>query len=544
MAYLLQQLLTQTAERRPEQVAVVDQARSISYAELESRSNQLAQVLVDQGVRRGDRVGLCLSKSLEAIVGLFGILKAGAAYVPLDPASPARRLAFILGNCATRALVTSERKLRDLAPTFSELPDLELVVIVDSSGDVDEPLGGSLERPRRLGPRALDSVSSDPPALSQPPIEDDLAYILYTSGSTGEPKGVMISHRASLTFVDWACAYFGLDATDRLSSHAPLHFDLSIFDLFAAVEAGASIVLVPEALSVFPINLAQLIERERITTWYSVPSVLSRLVLHGNLRERDLSALRRILFAGEVFPTKYLRQLQALIPQAEYHNLYGPTETNVCTHYRVELLGPEQTDPVPIGRACANSEVFALDERGQLAAPGELGELYVRGPSLMKGYWGAPERTAEVLLPHPLGELASEQKVYRTGDLVILQADGTYRFVGRRDSMVKSRGYRIELGEIEAALYAHPGVEEAAVLPIPDELIGNTLHAVVAARDPAPTVGDLLRFCAERLPRYMLPGEVEVRATLPKTSTGKIDRSALARERLESRPDRAERGNR
>jgi acyl-coenzyme A synthetase/AMP-(fatty) acid ligase len=346
----------------------------------------------------------------------------------------------------------------------------------------------------------------------------------------------MISHRASLTFVNWASECFDLRPSDRVSNHAPLHFDLSTFDIFAAVKAGATMVPVPEELSVFPMNMADFIERQGITTWYSVPSVLTRLVLHSELGTRDFSSLRQILFAGEVFPTKYLRQLMAAIPHAGYFNLYGPTETNVCTFYQVGELPPGGDEPIPIGRACANTEVFAVNERSELAGTDEVGELYVRGPSLMKGYWAMPERSAEALVPNPLGSPRWAERVYRTGDLVTRTAEGDYRFVGRRDSMVKSRGYRIELGEIETALYAHPDVQEAAVLAIPDDEIGNVIHAVVVTRAAAPlSAAQLQRYCGERIPRYMIPSAIHFRDALPKTSTGKVDKPALLRERVEGR---------
>jgi amino acid adenylation domain-containing protein len=348
----------------------------------------------------------------------------------------------------------------------------------------------------------------------------------------------MISHRASLTFVSWACATFGLQATDRVSSHAPLHFDLSIFDLFATIKAGGTVVLVPEELSIFPVNLADFIEEQRIAVWYSVPSVLTRLVLHGELKRHRFSALHTVLFAGEVFPLKYLRQLTALLPHPRYFNLYGPTETNVCTYYPVSELPPEWTEPLPIGRACANTDTFAVTDQGTIASAGEVGELYVRGPTLAKGYWGLPERSKEVFVANPIRPVLWEEKVYRTGDLVRVLADGNYLFLGRRDNMIKSRGFRIELGEIEAVLYRHPAIEEAAAIPVPDELAGNLIKAIIVTRPgQTPTRGDLEHFCAERLPRYMVPSMIEYAASLPKTSTGKIDRPLLIKEHAVRRPN-------
>jgi amino acid adenylation domain-containing protein len=520
--YLLHQLLAESAERSPHKEAVSDGERSLSYTELDRASNQVARALRASGVVRGDRVGIYLPKSLAAIVSIFGILKAGGVYVPLDPTAPAPRLAYIISNCEIRSVISVGAGVPTLKKMFPEASPLRTVILADDQGGE-----GTQGCPAAvcLTWREVGEYPETVPLVEG--TETDLAYILYTSGSTGSPKGVMISQRNALTFINWAFDCFGLTNTDRLSNHAPFHFDLSIFDIFAAIKAGATIVLVPEGISVFPIRLAQFIAHNRITIWYSVPSVLTLLVLYGNLHTFELAHLRAILFAGEVFPVKYLRQLMALIPSAKYYNLYGPTETNVCTFYEVQEVAPERTDPVPIGKACANTEVFALNEHNRKVAVGEVGELYVRGPSLMKGYWGDPEKTAEVMVQNPLPSYGQDQ-VYRTGDLVRIDAEGNYIYVGRRDHMVKSRGYRIELGEIEAVLGSHADIKEAAVVAIPDELIGNRLKACIVAADPARlSRTEVEKYCAERLPRYMIPHLVEFYSALPKTSTGKIDRKAL-----------------
>jgi amino acid adenylation domain-containing protein len=513
MAHLLQQLLRDGAQRHPEAPAVRARGRSLTYGELEARSSQLAHLLRDRGVARGDRVGLFFPKAVESVVAMLGVLKAGAAYVPLDPHAPAQRVAGIAADCGLRALVTTGERLATLPPAA-----LACAVLVSGSAADDAAVAWS----------ALDAFpASAPPEAS---IETDLAYILYTSGSTGRPKGVMLTHRNALTFVDWCAATFAIRPEDHLSNHAPLHFDLSVFDVYNALEAGAAVTLIHEEVALFPQRLAALIETQGITVWYSVPSALVYLLQHGDLGARDLDRLRLVLFAGEVFPMKYLRQLADVLPRTELYNLYGPTETNVCTYHRVDRARLGGQERLPIGRACANTETLVLDGEGRPVGAGESGELFVRGPAVTPGYWGDPEKTGRALVPNPL-QSWSQERLYRTGDLVILDEHGEYQFLGRRDNQVKSRGYRIELGDVEAALYAHPAVVEAAVIAVRDEEIGSRLRAFVALKEGhGLTAAELQKHCGSLVPRYMVPESVELRPSLPKTSTGKTDRTRLAAE--------------
>ena len=377
---------------------------------------------------------------------------------------------------------------------------------------------------------------SGEPLAEERAIETDLAYILYTSGSTGTPKGVMISHRNSLTFVDWAAAAAGLSEQDRVCSPAPLHFDLSVFDIFATCRAAACLTVLPEGAATFPVSIARWLEAERISVWYSVPSVLTLLACYGSLQQFDLPGLRMVIFAGEVFPPKHLARLIAELPHPRYLNWYGPTETNVCTAFEVPA-GWADDHPAPIGKACANTEVFAVTSEGRrVSRPGEEGELYVRGPSLMRGYWGQPAKTSEALVRNPF-RAEYDELVYRTGDLVTLEPAGNYAYLGRRDSMVKVRGYRVELGEVEVTLHRHPAIREAAVLPVPDELLGSRLRAVVTADGGSNlTRESVLDHCRRWLPSYMVPDIVEFREEMPRTSTGKVDRAGLAQEPTEVEP--------
>lgn len=522
---LVHDLLAESAARFPERVAVVDGQRHATYAELDATANRLAHLLTECGVRHGDRVGLYLEKSLEAVIGIYGILKAGATYVPLDPGAPPARLGTIAGDAGLRCLITGTEKEGDWAALVAEGAPVETLVVLNTVGsDPAGPEGVHVVTARALAGKPAEMPPDVPRSTS------DLAYILYTSGSTGVPKGVMLSHLNALAFVDWAVAEFRVTETDRLSSHAPLHFDLSVFDLYAAAKAGAAVVIVPAQLALFPVELARWIREAEITVWYSVPSILTLLVLRGKLAEVELPALRTILFAGEVFPTKHLHRLMELLPHVRFANLFGPTETNVCTWYEVPRWTGEPPAAIPIGKAISGVEVFAVREDGTVAPAGEVGELYVRGPTVMQGYWGDAERTARVLVREWNGE-TSDFPVYRTGDLAYVDESGSWIFLGRRDSQIKSRGYRIELGDIEAALNQHPAVVECAVVAIPDEVVTNRIKACVVRRGE---VGgdELNRFLGERLPRYMAPELYEFRDSLPRSSTGKIDRRALAEEAL------------
>ena len=516
-ARVLHELLAASAEAHPDRPAVRDRGRELTYAELDDRASRIAALLRALGVAPGDRVGIYLDKQAQALAGIYGVLKAGAAYVPLDPQAPTARTGYIAGDCGIRVLLTGVEKAKGWEALVQDGAPLEALVVLNDSGN------GALQPPEGVTIVRSADVDAQAPAEAAAVDPDDVAYILYTSGSTGSPKGVVLSHRNALTFVDWAVECFEVGHEDRLSSHAPLHFDLSIFDLFAAGHTGAAVVLVPAIDAMFPRSVSRFIADNEITVWYSVPTALSALATKGGLAGGEFPHLRTVLFAGEVFPTKYLRQLMGLLPHVRFYNLYGPTETNVCTYHEVATPPASDTEPIPIGKAIANVDVFALTDKGTVAAPGAVGELLVRGPSVMQGYWGDRERTDRMLVPDPLGGV---ERVYRTGDLVQEGEDGAYLFLGRRDSQVKSRGYRIELGEIEAALNAHPAVVECAVLAIPDELVTNRIKAAVALRDTVPD-GELARFCAERIPTYMVPEAFQLFDSLPKTSTGKMDRETL-----------------
>jgi amino acid adenylation domain-containing protein len=352
---------------------------------------------------------------------------------------------------------------------------------------------------------------------------DGIAYMLYTSGSTGRPKGVTISHRASTAFVDWCSDTFGPRADDVFSSHAPLHFDLSVHDVYVSLKHGATLVLVSEALGKDPLKLAPFIAERGITVWYSTPSILSLLAQHGKLERHDYAKLRIVHFAGEVFPIPQFRAVYALLPHPRYFNLYGPTETNVCTWYEVTRLEDDRTEPFPIGPVCAHYRGRVVDPLGRDVPFGQEGELVIAGPGVMSGYWSLPEQNAAAFLEDGRGE-----RWYRTGDLVVETAEQGYIFHGRRDRMVKRRGYRVELGEIEAGLATHAQVREVAVVAGAAADGGVRIKAFVSFKEGArPTMIAMKQFCMTALPKYMVPDVFGFLDALPRTSTDKIDYQTL-----------------
>ncbi len=501
----LEDFLTGSAQRTPDAVAAYEpDGAAIAYGALNEYSNRITLALTGLGAKPGDRIGLCVPKDIAALAAVFGALKAGCAYVPTDYQAPVARTAFIFNDCEVRAIVAHGAvagPLREaLSGAWRETPF-----------PVHGAHGGELVLLAREG------------AVCDSGHGAELAYILYTSGSTGKPKGVMHSHATALAFIDWCSDVFSPNAADRFSSHAPFHFDLSILDIYVPIKHGGAVVLIGSEAGKQPGVLADIIAEREISIWYSTPSILRMLVEHGDIAARAFPALRIVNFAGEVFPIKHLRALMAAWPGRRYLNLYGPTETNVCTYYEVEgALEDARTTPLPIGRQCSDDETRVIDTDGTDVAPGEEGELIVAGGSVMLGYWNLSERNREAFIE------AGGRAWYRTGDIVRDAGGGEYVFVGRRDRMVKRRGYRVELGEIETALHAHPDITEAAAIARANGDGEVEIIAFYAWTGPAPaSVIKLKQFCAQRLPVYMSPDRLVGLEALPKTSTDKIDYERL-----------------
>lgn len=490
----LVELVAAAVAAHGDRAAVVDvDGAETTYATLDRLADRFAAALVASGVRPGDRVGVCRWKSVDTIAALLGIMRAGAAYVPVDPASPPERNRTIFEDGGVAAIVLDDR-------TADGVPGLAGV-------------------PRIVGRPDGDDVVFTP---ATSPVPDDLAYILYTSGSTGRPKGVCLEHRHATSFVDWCIRTFQCGPEDRCSSHAPFHFDLSILDLWMTLASGAAVCLIEESLAKDPRGLAQFVEDRAISIWYSVPSILGLMATAGRLAEHRHERLRVVCFAGEVFPLPGLRAVRAAWPEPAFWNLYGPTETNVCTAYRLpDEIDASRTEPFPIGPPCDHCEVRLVDDAGADVGIGEVGRLVCRGGPVMRTYWGRDPEDIEAFV-----EIDGD-RWYDTGDLGAADADGIIQFHGRRDRMVKRHGYRIELGEIEAGLDRCDDLVEAAVWATHEEGV-TTIHAAVAGRpDRRVSVIGLRSHCARALPPYMTPDRFHLVEALPRTSTGKIDYQAL-----------------
>jgi amino acid adenylation domain-containing protein len=486
-AQVLTDILHEGVRRNPLGVAVREPGAEITYRELDELANRVARALLERGVVPGDRVGIWMPKSIDAVTAMQAVLRVGAAYVPVDPLSPVARARQILTDSAVSVCVTEPERAAALS----------------NAGAIRTLLLGK-------GGPGLEAMSAAP-VPAAPATSDSLAYILYTSGSTGRPKGVCISHRNALAFIDWAVAELEPSPSDRFSSHAPFHFDLSVLDLYAAFASGACVSLIPEGIAFVGARLVEFARREGITIWYSVPSALTMMMDAGGLLDAEPTSLRAIVFAGEPFPIGPLRRLRRRFPDARLLNLYGPTETNVCTYHEVFEIPNHQVSCVPIGRACSGDRVWAVKADGHEAGIGETGELLVDGPTVMLGYWGRP----------------AHEGPYRTGDIVQRLDLSNYAYLGRRDAMVKVRGHRVELGEVEAAVSAHPSVREAAAVAVGSGTDTRLVAAVSFRNGSSASLLDLKRECALRLPRYMIVHGLHELPALPRTPNGKVDRRAL-----------------
>lgn len=517
MDYLVHHMLQGSARRAPQKEALVHKEQRLSYGEVAAKTASLASGLVRAGLCRGDRVGIYLEASVPQVLSIFAASQSGGVFVPINALLFPEQVAHIARDCGMKCLITTPAKLTSLQEVLPQIPTLEFVVV--TAGDGVPAISLPLHRFEDLtGP----SPSAPPKDQA---ISKDLAAILYTSGSTGKPKGVMLSHANMMAGSTIVSTYLDISSNERILAVLPFSFDAGLNQLMTAFQQGGTIVLTN---FVFAREIVQTLINEKITGLAGVPTLWSLLAQPNSaLDKQPLAHLRYITNTGGAMPQSVLAVLRKSLPTTKIFLMYGLTEA-----FRSTFLPPEELDrrPTSMGKAIPDTEILLINEQGELCKPGEVGELVHRGPTVSMGYWGRPEETEKALRKNPLllPEMGDSEKVCYSGDLVKMDEEGFLYYVGRRDTMIKSSGFRISPTEVEEVLFSSGKLRQAAVIGIPDEVLGQTVKAFVVSRNgEPPNPEDLLVYCAEKMPRYMVPKAIEFLAELPKTTSGKVDYPAL-----------------
>lgn len=508
--HTLTQIVENAARLHPEREAFRCGSTSLSYSDLDVKSNQLAEHLIVSGVKKGDRVGIYMNRCIETAIAIYGIMKSGAAYVPLDPTAPHSRTQFLINDCGIKYLVTTAKQKKRILKILEEKPELQQIIGVSESMPIQNCSWSDIFETQLKGNKN--------PAL----LPKDLAYVMYTSGSTGAPKGIMHSHSSGLAYAKHSAALYGLTYQDRVANHAPLHFDISTFGYLSSPLACATTVIITDAHTKMPASLAALIADEKINVWYSVPLALSQLWLSGVLKNYNYSALRWVLFGGENFPLKYIKALMNSWPNTMFSNVYGPAEVNQCTYYHFEASATIK-NYIPIGKVWENTVQKILDENDHEVNKGETGELVIQTDTMMLGYWNNKKLTEDSLYKDNSASSA-DKPYYRTGDLARQNEHGDLVFMGRNDRQIKLRGYRIELDEIESVLLNNYAVKEATACVLKGDKGEQILTAaVLLVSEKQVTQKELRAQCLKHLPSYAVPAKIDILEDFPRTGSGKID---------------------
>lgn len=519
MDFLLHHMLRTSALRAPEKEALVHGATRLTYREVAVKTTALAKGLRGAGLKRGERAGIYLDPSVAQVLSIFAISQAGGVFVTINSSLFPEQLAHIATDCQMTALITTQSKLASLAAVLPNMSSLRFLVVQTDGTPTANVL------PAYDFERLCDSSPSQD--WRDGNIEKDLVGLLYTSGSTGKPKGVMLSHAQIMAGSTIVSTYLGITAEERILAVLPFSFDAGMNQLMTAFQQRATLVLMTFT---FAREIVQMLVKERITGLAGVPTLWSLLAQPtSTLHKTKPPVLRYITNTGGAMPQPVLATLRQVLPSTKVVLMYGLTEA-----FRSTYLPPEELDrrPTSMGQAIPDTEILVVNEEGQPCKPGEIGELVHRGPTVSMGYWGQPDLTARVLRPHPYlpRELGDTERVCYSGDLVKMDDEGFLYFVGRRDTMIKSSGYRVSPTEVEEVLFQSGKIREAAVIGVPDELLGQAIKAFVVPREgQVVDQAALPLFCAEKLPRYMVPKHVEILDKLPKTSSGKVDYPALRR---------------
>ena len=512
---LLQHWLEAHARRQPSHPMIIVDGQRYSYEHIDDQATRLAATLQRHGVVRGDRVAIYLENCVEAVVGIFGALKAGAVFMPVNPQTKADKLTYLLNDSAAKVLITHSVLAEVAAQAVGQAPDLALVIRVEAA---DARSGHELAGKPQMSFTA--AVTAEASLQPTPTIDQDLASIIYTSGSTGEPKGVMVTHHNMVSAATSISTYLGLRADDIIINVLPIAFDYGLYQILMASRVGASVVL--QRSLAFPVRVLETMVRERVTVLPGVPTVFSMVLNLSSLASFDLSALRLVTNTAAALSEAQIRQIRGAFPQATLFSMYGLTECK-----RVSYLPPEQLDirPMSVGRGMPNEEVWLVDETGRRLPNGATGELVVRGSNVMRGYWKKPVQTAERLRP---GDLPGEMYLY-TGDIFRTDAQGYLYFVGRKDDIIKSRGEKVSPREVENVLYGMEGVLEAAVIGVHDDVLGHAVKAfLVLKAGYSYSERDVIRYCLGHLESFMAPKYVVFVEALPRTDTGKISKRGLS----------------
>lgn len=515
---MLQSFLEQSAHLDPNKIALVADQGRYTYLEIEQQSNRLAQALLQRGLKRGDRVAIHQENSLEAVVAVFAVLKAGGVFVMVNPTTKIDKLTYVLNNCQAHALIIPQKKRKTLFEHSDLLPHLKTVITVGS--DSEQQANHDLQMPRFESWEQLQVEFADcitPPTI--PTISIDLAALVYTSGSTGNPKGVMLTHLNMTSAARSITTYLLNEPDDIILNVLPLSFDYGLYQLLMAFRVGATLVL--EKSFTYPHAILQKIIDEEVTGFPLVPT-MSAILLKMDLSKYDFSKLRYITNTGAALPTEHILTFRKRLPHVQIFSMYGLTECK-----RVSYLPLDQVDirTGSVGIAMPDTEVFIVDDAGIRLPPEHVGELVVRGANVMKGYWEAPEQTAERLRP---AVLPNEMYLY-TGDLFRMDQAGYLYFVGRRDDIIKSRGEKVSPKEVENVLFAHERISEAAIVGDPDPVLGQSIRAIITVMpDQQLSEKEVLAYCRKHLEDFMVPKTIEFRDELPKSPNGKIDKKQLA----------------
>lgn len=519
MDYLLHHILRTSALRIPEREALVHGSVRMTYREVVGKTTSLAKGLRGAGLARGERVGIYLEPSVAQVLSIFAISQGSGVFVTINGSLFPEQVAHIANDCQMSALITTRSKLASLVSVLPSIPSLRFLVIQEDK----QPSADAIPT------HDFDALCKLPPAQDWEDIgiEKDLVGLLYTSGSTGKPKGVMLSHAQIMAGSSIVSTYLDITEKERILAILPFSFDAGMNQLMTAFQQGATLVLMTFT---FAREIVQMLVKERITGLAGVPTLWSLLAQPSSTLQRNKPPdLRYITNTGGAMPQAVLGALRQLLPTTKIVLMYGLTEA-----FRSTYLPPDELDrrPTSMGKAIPNTEILVVSDQGQRCKPGEVGELVHRGPTVSLGYWGQPELTARVLRAHPFlpREVGDAEKVCYSGDLVKMDEEGFLYFVGRRDTMIKSSGYRVSPTEVEEVLFQSGMIREAAVIGVPDDLLGQAIKAVVVPKEgQAIDPSALPLFCAERLPRFMVPKHVDVVDKLPKTSSGKVDYPALRR---------------